>query len=576
MLRWRAFWKALGATLSLCAALWALAPPRYDTNDDVAIRLTLEGRAVPGQPGTGFVILSHAGLGWTLHGLARAWPAVPWWDLVISGLLIWAIAVFSALAWDALGREWLARATGVAALLVAILPLVTALQYTISATLAGGAALAVFVVELMSGRARRSVLAMAAALLAAATLVRPMAAMAGAVSSAVLLLPLALAHPTVPPRRGLVTLATAMTAAGALFVALGYADRWLYRFDRPWDEYARYNVMLARLFEWGGNVSGDRFNLMRAAAGWSENDWEMLPAMWGVDAGVHSFDRLRRAYEVSGAAGGAPFATVAAVVERMAVLARTELGRVFADAGYVLAAVVVVVAAYATRRGVAVAAVLIVSFFVLCLGIEAAYKTLPFRLLAPIHACLLAAALVTVASFRRSGSAVPRVLGLSLALTVLVQEATAVASAVTAGLRHMQQVEGEVAALRDLGPSLVVSHADTFPAEIWWRPFHRPAFDIPSVALGWNNQNPMLQRFLTSTGRQPLLRAICHDPSIVVIAARPDRFEPVDVYMREHFHETVAWTRLNSGSFAAWRCTAHAGTGAVSGSGHARAGGEQP
>src|SRR2546426_967976 len=148
MLRWRAFWKALGATLCLCAALWALAPPRYDTNDDVAIRL----------------------------------------------------------------------------------PLVTALQYTISATLAGGAALAVFVVELMSGRARRSVLAMAAALLAAATLVRPMAAMAGAVSSAVLLLPLALAHPTVPPRRGLVTLATAMTAAGALFVALGYADRWLYRF----------------------------------------------------------------------------------------------------------------------------------------------------------------------------------------------------------------------------------------------------------------------------------------------------------------------------------------------------------
>ena len=175
-----------------------------------------------------------------------------------------------------------------------------------------------------------------------------------------------------------------------------------------------------------------------------------------------------------------------------------------------------------------------------------------------------------------AGSAVPRVLGLSLALTVLVQEATAVASAVTAGLRHMQQVEGEVAALRDLGPSLVVSHADTFPAEIWWRPFHRPAFDFPSVALGWNNQNPMLQRFLTSTGRQPLLRAICHDPSIVVIAARPDRFEPVDVYMREHFHETVAWTRLNSGSFAAWRCTAHAGTGAVSGSGHARAGGEQP
>lgn len=565
MLRWRAFWKALGATLCLCAALWALAPPRYDTNDDVAIRLTLEGRAVPGQPGTGFVIQSHAALGWTLHGLARAWPAVPWWDLVISGLLIWAIAVFSALAWDALGRGWLARATSVAALLVAILPLVTTLQYTISATLAGGVALVVFVVELTSGARRRSVLAMAAALLAAATVLRPLAAMAGAVSSATLLLPLALGPPAARPGRGVATLATAMAAAGGLFVVLGYADAWLYHFDRRWDEYARYNVMLARLFEWGGSVSGDRFNAMRAAAGWSENDWEMLPAMWGVDAGVHSFDRLRRAYEVSGAAGGAPFATVAAVLERVAVLARTELGRVIADAGYVLAAAAVVVAAYATRRGVAMAAVLIVSFLIPCLGIEAAYKTLPFRLLAPIQACLMAAALVTVASFRRPGSAVPRVLGLSLALTVLVQEATGVASAVTAGLRHMRQVEGEVAALRDLGPSLVVRHADTFPAEIWWRPFHQPAFDFPSVALGWNNQNPMLQRFLTSTGRQPLLRAMCHDPSIVVIAARPDRLEPVNTYMQEHFHETVAWTRLASGSFAVWRCTSDRSTGEVSG-----------
>src|SRR5881409_262102 len=111
MLRWRAFWKALGATVCLCAALWVLAPPRYDTNDDVAIRLTLEGHAVPGQPGTGYVVLSHAALGWTLHGLAGAFPAVPWWDLAVSGLLIWAIALFGALTWNALGQHWLARAT---------------------------------------------------------------------------------------------------------------------------------------------------------------------------------------------------------------------------------------------------------------------------------------------------------------------------------------------------------------------------------------------------------------------------------------------------------------------------------
>jgi hypothetical protein len=41
---------------------------------------------------------------------------------------------------------------------------------------------------------------------------------------------------------------------------------------------------------------------------------------------------------------------------------------------------------------------------------------------------------------------------------------------------------------------------------------------------------------------------------VLVIAARLDRLEPVTAYMREHFQQTVTWTRVNTGSFAAWRC----------------------
>jgi len=249
---------------------------------------------------------------------------------------------------------------------------------------------------------------------------------------------------------------------------------------------------------------------------------------------------------------------------------------VVVEAGYFLAAALVLALAYGSRSGVVLVALLIVLFCGVCIGIEAAYRTHPFRLLAPIYACLMMASVVTVAPFRRPMSAVPRVLALSVVSTILVQQIATVAPAVAAGLRHMQQVDSEVARLLDLRPSLIVRHADTFPAEFWWRPFHRPPFDLPSVALGWNNQSPLLQRFLTVTGRQPLLRAMCSDPSIVVIAARPDRLEPVNRYMREHFHETVAWTRLNSGSFAAWRCTATTTAGAASASRRATAGGAEP
>ena len=147
-LQWRTLVVALAMVVLACALFWALAPPRYDTNDDVAIRLRLEGVSVPGQPATGYVVLSHAALGWTLVVLGRVIPAVPWWDVVVAATLLWAIATLLAMGWDKLGDEWLARGAATAVVLVATLPLVLALQYTISATVAGGTAVLLAVSEL--------------------------------------------------------------------------------------------------------------------------------------------------------------------------------------------------------------------------------------------------------------------------------------------------------------------------------------------------------------------------------------------------------------------------------------------
>jgi hypothetical protein len=566
-LQWRAFWMALAASISLCALLWAAAPPRYDTNDDVAIRLSLEGRSIPGQPGTGYVLFSHAALGWTLQALASRWPAVPWWDLVISGLLLWSVAIVLAVGWNAIGGDWLGPGIGVAMPLIALVPLVVSLQFTISATLGGGAAMLLAFLELTApARPRRAVLGMSAALLALAVLVRPMGAMAGAGSCAVFLLPAALGRGTLAldDRRGLprwtrlrafASLAAAGVVALLVFATLAITDSWLYRAAPEWNQYAQYNGMLARLFEWGGSLSSAQADAMRAAAGWTSNDWQMLPAMWGVDSTVHGFDRLSHAYEISAAAAPGTIATVRGLIGRAAGLAQSDSARLLAESSSILIAALVVAVLMLTRRGVAAMIASLILFCAVCIVIEAAFKTLPFRVVAPIAGCFAAAALVTFASFRRPAPATARVLALGIVLGILVQESTTIAGSVRAGLRHMKQVGDEMEQLRNLRPSLVVRHADTFPAEIWWRPFHRPPFDLPSVALGWNDQNPLLQRFLTASGRQPLLRAACSDPSILVIAARPDRLEPVTTYMREHFHEEVAWTRVNTGSFAAWRCT---------------------
>ena len=90
--------------------------------------------------------------------------------------------------------------------------------------------------------------------------------------------------------------------------------------------------------------------------------------------------------------------------------------------------------------------------------------------------------------------------------------------------------------------------------EAWWRPFARPPRDLPSVQLTYNNQYPLLQDFLVRTQRRDLLRSVCADPSILVVAD-PGRLERVTDSLREHSGTMVRWDQVFDGSFRAWRCT---------------------
>jgi hypothetical protein len=75
------------------------------------------------------------------------------------------------------------------------------------------------------------------------------------------------------------------------------------------------------------------------------------------------------------------------------------------------------------------------------------------------------------------------------------------------------------------------------------------------VALGWNNQNPQVQQFLSETGRQPLLRALCTSPSVLLVVEEPS-LDLVTHYVKEHFGTSVAWTQVYAGTFPVWRCSA--------------------
>jgi hypothetical protein len=543
------FLAALALLATGAAAMWIASPPVYQTNDDVAIRLALEGRTAPGEPATGFTVLTHAALGWPVARLYGLFPNTPWWDIVVASMLIVALAVVFAIGWASLGGEWFARATAVGALLVAAVPLLAMFQFTVGATLGGGAAVLLAVVETCrQGHPRRKVVLMAVLLLLCALLVRTLGAAAGVVAAGLFCIPLVLARVV-----ALRPTAFVVGMAVALCVVVQYADGIAYQAYDDWGRHHAYQWMIVRLFEWRGELSEAETSVIRAAAEWSGNDWRMVQGYFSVDPNVHGYDRVARAYETStiglgwadwfawaGARlGGIDLATVASIVERSA-----------APLIVMLAAVV----GYASRRGAAVVVCIAFLFLGYCLGIETAFKELPARLLGPLQVCAVAVSVITVSALRRHPSPVRAILALGLVLSMLGQQFMATVRTADAATQEAQALEQEVNELLRLSPSLLVLHADTFPREEWWRPFHRPAVELPAIGLGWNNQNPLLQAFLRKTGRDGLFRAMCTDPSVLVIAEE-GRLDVVTIFFREHYNSQIRWSEVYRGSFPAWRCS---------------------
>jgi hypothetical protein len=550
--RWRTFGIALAAATVTLTVVWSSwCPPFYLTNDDVTIRKAVEGRTVPGATPTGFALLTHAAFGWAIVAMQRVLPSISWWDIALTGLLLWALGVLLALVWDALGSDWLARTTTVAVVVFAMASVFASLQFTISSTLAGGAAAMLAIRELGAARPRRSVLIMACLLFAAALLMRRMGGAAGAVIA------IGLSVPVMRTRRWWWAHILGIVAIVAvLFLAIQYSDGVMYAANREWAEYYRYNWMVGLIGEWGSDLSTAYERQIRESVGWSANDWLMLMNSWGVDPVVHGLKNLGRAYQTQTAIAS-QVGTLSWLFGRAMQLSMDDAWTLFLSSAPAAFAIGAMTAAYATRRACVGVIGVTVLFLMSCLAIEVTFEKLPWRLLGGLEVLFVAAALMTVGVYRRGRAASPVLAILSLGTIVAMTIPVLAAEVRESGsrLNRSQELDVEIAQLQRLSPSLVIFYGSRFPREFWWRPFHSPPADIPVVALGWNNQNPQLHRFLSATGREPLLRALCTDPSILIVADR-DPLDLVTTYMDEHFNTTVTWTQVYDGSFPLWRCAA--------------------
>jgi hypothetical protein len=517
--------RLLGTAFVLTAVVlavgWTIVHPTYLTNDDVTIRLAIAGDDLPGVPPTSHLVSVHEALARTAVLAQRTWPTLPVWDLILAVTLTVGISGLCTLAWSA------PLPGALLAVLATLAPLLFGLQFTVSAILCGGAGTLLLVSAMFRSTISRPAVIVGSLIMLTGCLVRPMAGTAGAIAALLGSLPIAVGH-----RMRVRRLIVICAVLPVVFILLDAADRALY--SDEWMSHRTEHWHVARLVDWDSASDSSL-----KAAGWSENDWQMLRTGWGrVDAVLFGDDAIAKA-------DGGP-----------ARAARIELRAVNPLLASLSLAVVLVLApafGFGTVRGVLQTLAALLIFVSFCIAVQALFKELPFRVLAPLEACFVTAALIGLSEHVRpygwAASSAAVVVGVDL----LAQQVVAATSQARADLAQGRSLEPQVAEVLRLQPSMMVLHGDAFSAELWWRPFHVPPIRFPHIRLGGDNGNPLLGRYLRETGRQQLLQSICTDPSILLIAD-PSPLDVATRYMFEHVQRNVTWQNVFDGSFRVWRC----------------------
>ncbi|GAB2968353.1 hypothetical protein GCM10027048_44010 [Hymenobacter coalescens] len=179
------YWlRVVGLPVGLVLLTAWLLGCHYETNDDFSITLLLRGRTAAA-PVTNLHLYFH-GWAWLLAQLYQYWPAVPWYGLLLYGLLGLALVLLTAVLEELLRPR---TTPPLRALLLAGFLLLAGLEHVqwfnyVRVPLLLGGATVLWMAQRVGGRAARWVLPLGLLLFAAGWAIRPSAAWLGLVAVA--------------------------------------------------------------------------------------------------------------------------------------------------------------------------------------------------------------------------------------------------------------------------------------------------------------------------------------------------------------------------------------------------------
>jgi hypothetical protein len=527
--------------------------PYYLSNDDVAMRLLVEGKIAPGLKPSGLCLFMNPLLGKLLAAAYRVLPGPTWYDLLLgAGAVAGSFALFRL--WldvgDALG------VTGASVLgLHFLLPPLVHWQFTLVATVlaaAGAASLVHAAITAPSSPKPALPWMGACALYVAGGLVRLEAALMIGLLAAPLAVPLLVSR-----GRELRSGKPALQAVGGLALFLAAAGAlagidWLaYAREPGWEDFHESNLLRARLAEYRGPrlVTSEVAARLRREVGWTENDLQMLRDRWTTDRTLYSADRLRRAVAVFEATRvGSPPADEPGL--RAARIAWGYLSRTLPSL-LVLAALVVRRPSWRVVSYLAGSTLFLMGA---ATALDLTLKPLPLRLFWGVLVLQAAFVALALARWGRPAGRPLAAVGMTAAFLAVAPGIVDLARDSAARLATTKAVRGDVAGLAREEPSLVVIQGAAFAYEAYWRPFRADALPFDVVGLGVSAQTPPVQGYLARTGRMDLPLALCQEPDLRLIAPK-DKLDALTIFLREHHGLRTAFVPAFRGAtFKAFRC----------------------
>jgi hypothetical protein len=528
---------------------WVPTRPLYLTNDDVAMRLLVEGHFAPGAEPTPFVMFMHIAIGWLLTALYTSVSGAAWYDLL---MLATALAANIALVWTWCGGP--SAASRVRALMLSVVmfgPLYATPQFSLIGMSAAAAGLTLLIRACRAtggfNQATAAWRSYGWCLFTVGTLIRAEGAVLLLIQAASGMLITRFSRADSFPRVSGRLLTRATLLASIPLVAL-VTNFVAYQRSPGWREFPEFNYVRGMLTEYApaGGVQPELLSALNAKTGWSKNDLQLLQGWFFDNADVFSLEKMRAALTVIRQRDR----TAASVLVDITRATRALISETWLPILFVMA-----ISASAARspRQLLLTAILLIVFLVVAASASAWLKELPFRVYWPMLVLVGGLAIGgrdddTTHVMSTVSLVAAAILLLFLAIPRWQQQELRAAEA--------RDVRTDVIALSRLDPSLVIIHADALRWEYVWRPFSNSMFPHSFIGIGASVRTPPIQSVLRREGRSDLVNAICSDNRAVLLA-RAWLPPALVTFMREHYSRRVAFDGVFEGrTFTAWRCHA--------------------